>query len=338
MPHPDPDTTDLEALARLLLDQLGIDRAELRPPRPAVPTLNEYLPRVVAAAGPGARKAYGSYWNHMIVTWGTRRLDQITATDIEQLTHRLAAGARVRRNTRGGRSAREHLIAAARAVYIRAIADNLLPAHAGPAHRVAKPRRLPNRRRALTPDELTQINTIARATGTDPALDALLLRLHTETACRRGGALGLRMMDLDTDECLLRLREKGGTLRWQPISPLLARALRDHAENRGARRPGTDLLRYRDGHPLTYRRYDQLWARIGHRLPWGAAQGVSTHWHPDLGRTQLRLRHRPRLRRAHDTTGAATTTYIKADLQAVATALAAMTGQPHPLAYLYCSA
>ena len=33
-----------------------------------------------------------------------------------------------------------------------------------------------------------------------------------------------------------------------------------------------------------------------------------------------------------DTTGAATTTYIKADLQAVATALAAMTGQPHPLA------
>jgi hypothetical protein len=31
---------------------------------------------------------------------------------------------------------------------------------------------------------------------------------------------------------------------------------------------------------------------------------------------------------------AATTTYIKADLQAVATALAAMTGQPHPLAAL----
>jgi len=31
-----------------------------------------------------------------------------------------------------------------------------------------------------------------------------------------------------------------------------------------------------------------------------------------------------------DSTGAATTTYIEADLQAVATALAAMTGQPHP--------
>jgi hypothetical protein len=40
--------------------------------------------------------------------------------------------------------------------------------------------------------------------------------------------------------------------------------------------------------------------------------------------------------RAHaghtDTTGPATTTYIKADLPAAASALAAMTGQPHPMA------
>ncbi|WP_052373017.1 hypothetical protein [Nocardia otitidiscaviarum] len=129
----------------------------------------------------------------MAVAWGTRRVDAITATDIEELTHRIAAGARIRRNT-------------------------------------------------------------------------------------RGGALALRVRDLDTGECLLRLREKGGTLRWQPISPLLAAALADHAAHRGARRPGTDLLRYRDGRPLTYRRYDQLWTRIGTRLPWVAAQGVSTHW------------------------------------------------------------
>jgi integrase len=41
----------------------------------------------------------------------------------------------------------------------------------------------------------------------------VLLRLHTETACRRGAALGLRLADLDTDNCLVRLREKGSTLR-----------------------------------------------------------------------------------------------------------------------------
>jgi hypothetical protein len=33
-----------------------------------------------------------------------------------------------------------------------------------------------------------------------------------------------------------------------------------------------------------------------------------------------------------DSTGPATTTYIKADLQAVAAALGVMTGRPHPLA------
>jgi hypothetical protein len=33
-----------------------------------------------------------------------------------------------------------------------------------------------------------------------------------------------------------------------------------------------------------------------------------------------------------DSVGAASTTYIKGQLQEVATALAAMTGQPHPLA------
>lgn len=30
---------------------------------------------------------------------------------------------------------------------------------------------------------------IAATTGNDPVLDSLLVRLHIETACRRGGAL-----------------------------------------------------------------------------------------------------------------------------------------------------
>ncbi|MEU0546215.1 hypothetical protein [Micromonospora sp. NPDC005979] len=34
--------------------------------------------------------------------------------------------------------------------------------------------------------------------GNDVIPDALLLRPHTETACRGGGALALRLVDLDT--------------------------------------------------------------------------------------------------------------------------------------------
>ncbi|MDG6108695.1 hypothetical protein Daura_30325 [Dactylosporangium aurantiacum] len=69
--------------------------------------------------------------------------------------------------------------------------DEYLPqvlAAAGPtAHRVGKPRRRPSTRRARTPAELTDVNHVARTTGNDTTLDALLLRLHTETACRRAG-------------------------------------------------------------------------------------------------------------------------------------------------------
>jgi hypothetical protein len=122
-----------------------------------VPTLDEYLPRVVAAAGPGTRKAYGSYWNHMTVAWGIRRLDRITATDIEELAGRVAAGVRPRRTGRGGRSAREHLIAATRAVYTPAITDDLLPVGSSPAHRVAKPRRFGSQTRYLQ----RRINTLS---------------------------------------------------------------------------------------------------------------------------------------------------------------------------------
>ena len=38
------------------------------------------------------------------------------------------------------------------------------------------------------------------------------------------------------------------------------------------------MLRYRDGRPITHRRYDHLWERIGAHLPWVATQQISTHW------------------------------------------------------------
>ncbi|WP_037069292.1 tyrosine-type recombinase/integrase [Pseudonocardia acaciae] len=332
------------AAAHLLLDQLGVTLDDLNRPGTTPqdqtwngPTLAEYLPRVIAAAGPGANRTYGSYWQKMATTWGERRLDQITASDIEAMRHDAAATARSRRNSRHGRHAGEHVIAAARALYTRAIADDLIPPGTSPAHRVAKPRRLPSTRRALTAHELDHINTTARTSGNDVILDALLLRLHTETACRRGGALALRLGGLNTEHCLIQLREKGSTIRWQPISPALATSLADHATSRGAHLPTDPLLRYRDGRPLTSRRYDHLWKRLGQQLPWVATQGISTHWLRHTTLTWVERHYGYGIARAYaghtHSTGPATTTYIKADLQAIATALAAMTGQPHPLAH-----
>ena len=75
-------------------------------------------------------------------------------------------------------------------------------------------------RKALPDTQLAEINQIAAATGDDPELDTLL-RLHTETACRRGGTLALRSRDLDPDQCLVLLRDKGETVCWQPVWPTL---------------------------------------------------------------------------------------------------------------------
>lgn len=89
----------------------------------------------------------------------------------------------------------------------------------------------------------------------------MLLRLHLETACHRAGALALRPQDLDQDQCLILLREKGDTVRWQPVSPTLMAHLCHHSENRHTT-PNGQLLRYADGRPITRRRYDHLWTRI----------------------------------------------------------------------------
>jgi hypothetical protein len=106
--------------------------------------------------------------------------------------------------------------------------------------------------------------------GRDPVLDRLLIRLHTDTACRRGGTLALRVKDLDTRYCRALLREKDGTYRWQPITPTLAAALDRHAAVREAADPTIALSRQANGVPLTTRRYDLLWRRVRVTLPWPA--------------------------------------------------------------------
>jgi hypothetical protein len=62
------------------------------------------------------------------------------------------------------------------------------------------------------------------------------MRLHTETACRRGGALALRPCDLDPEQCLILLHEKGETVRWQPVFPTLMAQLLQHVDEGGSPR------------------------------------------------------------------------------------------------------
>jgi integrase len=329
---------ELEA-ARLLLERMGIaptDLLDVRVSRPPAPTFAEYVPVVAAAVTPGTLRAYGSYWKRVVEEWGGRRIDEPRSSEIEGLRTRVQANVVVRSNSRGGRSAAENLVAALRCLYRRAVADGYLDAADNPALKVDKPRRLPSTRHAIAASRLAQINQVAATTGNDPALDTLLIRLHTETACRRAGALALRPRDLDRDQCLIFLREKGGTSRWQPVSPTLMRHLVAHHTERGDGDRNGALLRYRRGRPLTYRRYDHLWERIGQHLPWVRTQQISIHWlrHTTLTWVERTYGHAVARAYAGHTDNAASTstsTYVRASPHEIASALETLTGEHHPL-------
>jgi site-specific recombinase XerD len=330
---------DIET-ARILLARIGVTPEQLlaaaSPGQKNLPTFREYIAQLSDSVPASTRRAYATYWRRIVDKWGDRQIDEPTPLEIQRLCESQKLLVVTRKGSRGGRSATEHLIAALRCMYLHAVADNLIDERDNPAIRVAKPRRLPSTRRAIPENRLAELFAVAASTGDDPELDTLILRLHTETACRRGGALALRPCNLDTNQSLVMLREKGDTTRWQPVSPTLTRHLLDHAAARGA---GSDarLLRYRNGRPITARRYDYLWTRIRDHLPWAAAQQVSAHWLRHTTLTWVERRFGYAVARAYaghtDSSNAGTTaTYIRADIHEVAAALAALTGEPHPLA------
>ncbi|ONI92652.1 integrase [Saccharothrix sp. ALI-22-I] len=338
-----PSDSDLEK-ARQVLALLGVSPEALvasQPARPAreVPTFTDWVPVVSGLVGEGTRKLYSTYWNKLVALWPQRRLDELPASDLTWLFgHVRQTGVR-RRNWRGGHSAAEHMFSATRCLYKFAVDDGLITAAQDPTRKVKKPKRAVPTRRGLNNMVLEAITAAASTTGDDPALDALLIRLHVETAARRGGALALTLDDLDREQCLVRLHEKGELSRWQPVSPTLMTHLVDHAHHRGAREPTSKVLRYHNGKPLTYRRYDGLWERLREHVEPVRTQNISTHW---LRHTTLKWAERnfgEAVARAYaghrpntDSKTGAIAIYVKADLEEVATALAALTGEPHPLA------
>ncbi len=154
--------------ALLLLERMGLTPADLLATptaTPPAPTFAEYIPVVSALVSDGCRKAYGSYWNRVTDQWGSRCIDEPTPSEIRQLVQHVRANVVPRRNSRGGRSAAEHLIAALRCMYKHAEEDGLLNPADNPARKVDKPRRLPSTRRAVADKRLAEINHAAATTG-----------------------------------------------------------------------------------------------------------------------------------------------------------------------------
>jgi integrase len=298
----------------------------------------EYLPKVEAAAADGSVKTYAPYWRRLVTALGETSVAAVTVTDLETIAKAAQANAVTRRNERGGRSAKENCVAAMRFYFARAKADGVR--RDNPALEVAKPRRLPSPRRPLTDHELADLWRVTTSGGNDPKLDALLLRFHLETGARRGGALAMRVIDVDRRRLLVRLREKGDTIRWQPVSRTLMDALVAHAAARGAVNPTDAVFRYRPvrpsavGAPLTRRRYNTLADRWQRELSWAAKDGVSPHWlrHTSIAAVERIAGFGVAKQFAGHISGEVTTTYITASASEVADAVALLTGENHPLA------
>ncbi|MCC3311446.1 integrase [Nocardia sp. 852002-20019_SCH5090214] len=320
--------------ARVLLAQMGLSPADLVESPASVPTFAIIVPQVRTTLKSGTLRTYDTHLRRLETEWAARRLDEPTQADLEDMARAVQERARTNRASRGGGSAVEHFVGAVRCVYRFAEKNGWIRASDNPARKMAKPTRKPSHRYAIPSPRLAEICAVAAATGNDPELDSLILRLHVETACRRSGALALRPHDLDATQCLVWLREKDGTDRWQPVSPTLMRHLLQHAADRGASQ-SEQLLRYKNGKPISSRRYDHIWARIGEELPWVAVQGVTMHWLRHTTLTWVERTFSYAVARAyagHDGKTAGTTaTYVKANLLEVATALAVLTGEPHPL-------
>jgi len=138
--HPDSSQQAAVQAALVLLERMGLTPADLAAvpqDRPEVPTFAEYVPVVSAAVSAGTRRAYGSYWNRVLEVWGTRRLDQPTPLEIRQLMIYVKTHVVARRNARGGRSAEEHLVAALRCLYQRAVDDGLIGEADNPARKTS---------------------------------------------------------------------------------------------------------------------------------------------------------------------------------------------------------
>lgn len=330
--------SDLEAI-RSLMSRLGVRPEQLatRPTASSMPTFAEYIDRVSAAVPASTLRVYAPYWRKLRAAWGDRRIDAPTHTEMKRFVLSVKDQVVVRRNARGGRTAMEHMVAAFRCLYGFAVEDGYIAVVDNPAATVEKPRRLPSNRYALTSYQVAEVNRVAAVTGNDPELDSLLLRLHEETACRRGGALALRPVDLNSQMCLIRLREKGETERDQPVSPTLMAALVRHVEQRAGDDELGQVLRTRNGKPISRRRYDYLWTRLGREIAWVRALGVSAHWLRVTTLTWVERNFGYAVARAfagHNdrrSNAGTTATYVRADIYEVAVAVSALTKEHHPL-------
>ena len=325
--------------ARVLLEEaraLGIDVHDLvaaatGESKPV--TVVAWIDEIAPTFGPSTAATYRPYWRLAARLLGDRNLAELTAADLAGVVGAAAERARSHRPDSTGRASRETCIAALRALYARAVDAGHVTSN--PAAALRKPLRTMSRRRALDDREPADLADAVRVTSTDPDLDLLLIRFHLETGARRQGALNLRRRDIDSARSTVWLREKNDAVREQPASPFLVALVLAHAADREGKGADDAVFRNRRDEPITGRYYDRLFARARDCLGWDERIPVSAHVLRHTAVTRIgRIAGYPVAQAfAGHAPPSVTGRYLHASLADVATAVAALTGEGHPLAH-----
>jgi len=325
--------------ARIVLDEaraLGIDLDDLIAAatgdhRPI--TVAAWIDQIAPTFSRSTARTYRPYWRLLVTMFGDRALAELTTMDLAVVVDAAGERAKAHRPDSTGRSSRESCVAALRAAWKRAVDAGHVTSD--PAAALRKPRRSTSRRRALDDRGLADLADAIRATRRDPDLDLLLVRFHLETGARVQGALNLGQRDIDPARSTVWLHEKQDSVREQPASPSLVELLFAHVSERGGSGEDDAVFRTRRGIPVTDRFYDRLFARARQHLGWDHRTPLTAHVlrHTAITRVGLIAGYPVAQAFAGHAPPTVTGRYLHATLADVATAVAVMTGEAHPLAH-----
>jgi len=221
-------------------------------------------------------------------------------------------------------------------VFNKAVEQELIPAnrtHSIPRKEIDSPKR-----HGLTKIQVEELLETALSGGNDPILDHLILWTQLETAARMGGILKLQMRDLDTQRQSITLVEKRSKKREQPVTKELMESLIRFAKSRGAEQLSDSVFRFlpnKNGvsNPLSSKRFETLWKRMGKSLPWVSAQGISGHYlrHTVLTWVDRTSGHSVARAYAGHSAGDTTDSYTKVGFAEIVNAHSSITGSLHPL-------
>jgi site-specific recombinase XerD len=273
------------------MDARGAAVLQPRPEASTGTTVAAYAPRVRSLCPPKSRATYSAGFDRLVARFGSRPVATVRLIHLEQQrdeVRRQVGEAQVRRAEARGRQLRsydpdahghgaaENYVRSVRFFFSAAVKDEILVA--SPAAGLAAPSRPTAPERALTEAELLDLRRVAANTGRDPDLDVLLIDFIRETAARREGVLNLRRAHLHHQQRAVTLTEKHGSTRTVPLRDAALRRLDDFSRERGGLRPQDQVFRYRDGTPLTRRRFNSLFDRLDRHCDWSEQLDIGAHW------------------------------------------------------------